>query len=77
MDELKPIDPLAKTTARLVILCDTHSGQVAVSGHIDNVDLCVKMCVEAGHIIMERAAKLAMDAKRNGNGSESPPPSAA
>jgi hypothetical protein len=68
---------LDKDVVRVVIVFNIKNNQVSVSGHIDNVDLCMKMCIEGAHLIMERGAKMAMDAHKNGSTSSENPPAPA
>ncbi|MES2220675.1 MAG: hypothetical protein V4587_06885 [Acidobacteriota bacterium] len=54
--------------AKLIITCNVETGAMTLAGHLDNLDLILKMTVEAGHMILDlgqkRAKKALEDAKK-------------
>lgn len=49
--------------ATIVIKCNIRTGAMSVAGTLENTELCVKMCIEGGHMIMDRNAKLEESAR--------------
>jgi hypothetical protein len=76
---------------KLNVEFEIKTGKVKIGGHIDNTDICIKVLVEAAHLIMvrnseadrarmkntSRAIEIAMrNAKQNGNHENAPAPAA-
>lgn len=53
--------------ATLIVHCNVKTGEIRVAGHMDSLYLNLQMLAEAGHVLIERNAKLLKAASTNGN----------